>query len=173
MQLTRPNIKYKKSFLEALLEYQSEEVKIKHNRNRHYNNLDKDDLIKDFNTYISSELAKEKGLNIPAGYVAESVFWLIDQEEFIGKVNIRHQLTEKLKQAGGHIGYDIRPSLRNRGYGKNILRLALEEAKKIGKDQVLLTCNVNNLPSKKVIEENGGIFQDQLNDNLRYWIKLK
>lgn len=171
--MVKPDIRYKKSFLEALSEYQSEKINIKHNRNRHYNNLDKDDLIKDFNAYVSSELAKEKSLNIPAGYVAESVYWLIDHEEFIGKVNIRHQLTEKLKQAGGHIGYDVRPSKRDLGYGNNILRLVLSEAKKIGMKQVLLTCNINNLLSKKVIENNGGVFQDQLNDNLRYWIKLK
>jgi len=173
MQLVKPDIRYKKSFLEALSEYQSEKINIKHNRNRHYNNLDTANLAKDFNTYVIIELAKEKGLNIPAGYVAESVYWLIDQEEFIGKVNVRHQLTEKLKQIGGHIGYDIRPSKRGLGYGNNILRLVLSEAKKIGMKRVLLTCNINNLLSKKVIENNGGVFQDRLNDNLRYWIKLK
>lgn len=173
MQLVKPDIRYKKSFLEALSEYQSEKINIKHNRNRHYNNLDKANLAKDFNDYVITELAKEKGLNIPAGYVAESVYWLIDQEEFIGKVNVRHQLTEKLKQIGGHIGYDIRPSKRGLGYGNNILRLVLSEARKIGMKRVLLTCNINNLLSKKVIENNGGVFQDRLNDNLRYWIKLK
>lgn len=168
MQLVKPDIRYKKSFLEALSEYQSEKINIKHNRNRYYNNLDTANLAEDFNDYVITELAKEKGLNIPAGYVAESVYWLIDHEEFIGKVNIRHQLTEKLKQAGGHIGYDVRPSKRGLGYGNNILRLVLSEAKKIGMKQVLLTCNINNLLSKKVIENNGGVFQDQLNDNLRY-----
>jgi len=173
MQLVKPDIRYKKSFLEALSEYQSEKINIKRNRNRHYNNLDTANLAEDFNDYVITELAKEKGLNIPAGYVAESVYWLIDHEEFIGKVNVRHQLTEKLKQAGGHIGYDVRPSKRGLGYGNNILRLVLSEAKKIGMKQVLLTCNINNLLSKKVIENNGGVFQDQLNDNLRYWIKLK
>lgn len=173
MQLVKPDIRYKKSFLEALSEYQSEKISIKHNRNRHYNNLDKNDLVKDFADYVAAELAKEDSSNLPITYVSESVFWLIDNEEFIGKVNIRHQLTEKLKQTGGHIGYDIRPSKRSLGYGYNILRLALHEAKKLGINRALLTCDINNLLSKKIIEKNGGVFQNQFDTKLRYWIELK
>jgi len=57
---------------------------------------------------------------------------------------------------GGHIGYGIRPSERQKGYATTGLQLALEEARKRGLDQVLLTCGVDNLASRRVILANGG-----------------
>lgn len=173
MQLTKPDIKYKSSFLEALEEYQKEEKSEKHDRNRHYNELSKEDLDKNFNAYVKKELAKEKGAYLPEGHVPETVLWLIDNGEFVGKINIRHKLTEGLMKLGGHMGYDIRPSKRGKGYGKKMLELALQEAKKLGIENVLITCNFDNIPSKKVIEANGGLLEDQQGTKLRYWISLK
>ena len=45
------------------------------------------------------------------------------------KISIRHRLTDDLKRYGGHIGYDVRYSEWNKGYGTLMLRLALEKAK--------------------------------------------
>ena len=53
-----------------------------------------------------------------------------DGDEFIGEASIRHQLNAHLMQEGGHIGYGIRPSRRDRGYGKRILALALVECRR-------------------------------------------
>jgi predicted acetyltransferase len=173
MYLTKPDIKYKTSFLKALVEYQKEEKSEKHNRNIHYNELNKAVLDKNFQNYVKKELAKQKGEGLPMGWVPETVFWLIDNGEFVGKINVRHRLTAELVNLGGHIGYDIRPSKRGQGYGKKMLELALLEAKKLDIENVLITCNFDNTPSKRVIEANGGIFEDQQGTKLRYWIKLK
>lgn len=171
MKLVKPISEYKNSFLDALMEYQKEEVIKMHNRYEHYNNLNINLLKKNFQSYINKELDKEKGIGLPEGYVPESVFWLINENEFIGKINIRHRLTDSLKKIGGHIGYDIRPSERSKGYGKEMLRLALIEAKKLGINEVLITCNFDNIPSRKVIESNGGIFQSQEESKLKFVIK--
>ena len=77
------------------------------------------------------------------------------------------------------MGYDIRPSKRRRGYGKKILQLTLEKAKELGMERVLVTCDVNNEPSRKIIEQNGGILENKVpnpetgTDKGRYWIDLK
>lgn len=173
MQLLEPSIKYKKSFLESLEEYQNEEKTDMHFRNEHYNKLKKGELEKNFQTYIDKELAKAKGLGLPKEYVPDSVYWLIDDDEYVGRVNIRHTLTENLLRLGGHIGYDIRLSKRGRGYGKRILELALDKAANLGIKKVLITCNVNNIASKKIIEANGGILENREEDKLRYWITIK
>ena len=52
----------------------------------------------------------------------------------------------------GHIGYDIAPSFRGRGYGKQMLKFALIEAKKLGITKVLITANEDNYASRRVIE---------------------
>ena len=51
---------------------------------------------------------------------------------FVGAINIRHYLSEKLLLDGGHIGDGVRPSERRKGYATEIIRLGLEECKKLG-----------------------------------------
>ncbi len=130
-----------------------------------------------FEIFVKSLKDNSKGLNLPAGYVPSTTLWLIDDDEVIGRIRIRHYLTEQLKQNGGHIGYYIRPSKRNMGYGNRILQLGLMETKKLGIKKALLTCENSNLGSIKIIESNGGILDDtQERDGKeklrRYWIDI-
>ena len=85
-------------------------------------------------------------------------FLLIRKKDnkIIGTINIRWNLTEKMKQFGGNIGYGIRPTERRKGYNKINLYLGLMEAKKIGLDKVMLDCDVENLGSSKTMEALGG-----------------
>jgi predicted acetyltransferase len=108
------------------------------------------------------------------------MLWLIDKDEFIGRVQIRHELTEYLEKYGGHIGYYIRPTKRKMGFGNKILEMAINEAKKIGFEKVLLTCNDDNIGSWKIIEANGGVLESVLDPEKegekkkrRYWIIIK
>ncbi|SET18217.1 Acetyltransferase (GNAT) domain-containing protein [Oceanobacillus limi] len=75
----------------------------------------------------------------------------------LGVVNIRHRLTEFLLQAGGHIGYGIRPSERRKGYATRLLSLSREKAKEIGLTKLLLVCDEANEGSIKTIQNNGGV----------------
>ena len=98
----------------------------------------------------------------------------IDKGEYVGFVSIRHKLNKHLRQIGGHIGYQIRPSKRKQGYGTLILKLALQKAKKLGIKKALITCDDDNIGSWKIIESNAGILQNKVKhqDKLkrRYWI---
>lgn len=129
----------------------------------------------DFDNYLSNLEIKETN----GKYVKDSTFFLynINKNQFIGAVNIRHELNDYLLQYGGHIGDGIRPSMRGKGYGNIIIKLALKECKKLGIKEVLMTCNKNNIPSKKCIIYNGGIYENEVeieNEIVeRYWIKIK
>ena len=79
-----------------------------------------------------------------------------NDNKIIGTINVRWNLTEKVKQFGGNIGYGIRPTERRRGYNKINLYLGLIEAKKVGLDKVMLDCDVENLGSSKTMEALGG-----------------
>ena len=103
--------------------------------------------------------------------------WLVERQDFIGEANIRYALSDFLRQHGGHVGYDIRPSRQRQGYGTLILKLALYRLRQHGIDRVLVTCDDTNIASWKIIEANGGILQDKIpsafhTDSLsrRYWI---
>lgn len=107
-----------------------------------------------------------------------SLHWLCDGDAFIGEASIRHQLNAHLLQEGGHIGYGIRPSHRNQGYGKRILALALVECRRLGIERVLVTCLDSNVASARIIEANGGRLENVIaapsghGALRRYWIAL-
>lgn len=108
----------------------------------------------------------------------DSTYWLVNQNNrVIGAVNIRHRLTEKLLQTGGHIGYGIRPSERRKGYATKLLALSLEKVMELGITKVLVTCDENNIGSAKTILNNGGIedssfAEEDGNIVRRFWIEI-
>jgi predicted acetyltransferase len=73
----------------------------------------------------------------------------------LGGIRLRHRLSERLWQDGGHIGYDIRPSERGKGYATKMLELVLEKARERGLPWVLLTVDPSNVASIRVMEKNG------------------
>jgi predicted acetyltransferase len=83
---------------------------------------------------------------------------------------LRHRLNDKLLEVAGHIGYDVRPTARRRGHATAMLREALPHAAAIGIDQVLLTCDEDNVGSYKTIESNGGVMEDIRQGKRRYWL---
>lgn len=169
MILITPSIKYKESYLEAVREGANETGLTR---------ISKPQERQVFEEFIKNKVEEAKGLHLPEGWVPATELWLIDNEEFIGWVNIRHSLTEHLLKIGGHIGYWICPSKRNVGYGKMILQLALPEAKKLGIAKVLVTCDDTNLGSRKIIEANGGVLENIVDNGIenpkkrRYWIEV-
>lgn len=110
------------------------------------------------------------------------MLWLVNEDEFIGCADIRHFLTDRLLLSDGHIGYEVRFSKWNKGYGTKLLAMSLQYAKKhFHFDQVLVTCDEKNLASARVIEKNGGVLENAIettDDNgrthrtKRYWIAL-
>ena len=99
----------------------------------------------------------------------------VDRNIFVGAVNIRHYLTEEMLVNAGHIGDGIRPSERRKGYATAMIGLALEEAKELGIDRVLMCCDKENIASAKSIVKNGGILENEVVVNgvteQRYWIE--
>ena len=135
-------------------------------------------LLGDFPAYLERVLAEQGRPPTEPGRVPATVFWLVDGETYVGRVNLRHRLTPRLRRLGGHIGYEIRPSLRRLGYGTQALALALERARALGLRRVLLVCAEDNAGSRRIIEANGGGLEgtfrvrERREPVCRYWIDL-
>lgn len=164
--LVEPSKKYQISFENYALAY-------KKINDEHYFNKYKE-ALESFQDYLNYLYNCFQGSGLPQGEVPISTFWLIDNKEVVGVVRIRHQEVDY----AGHIGYDISPDYRNRGYGLQILKLALKKAIKIGIEEVILTCNIDNKASKKIIEKNNGkllgtVFDEEENEYLyKFSIRL-
>ena len=115
---------------------------------------------------------------VPEGLVPSSTYLGIREKDnyIIGMIDIRHYLNEYLTQVGGNIGYSVRKSERNKGYAKQMLKLALEKCKELKIKKVLITCDEDNIASEKVILSANAKFEDIRNvdgeNKKRFWIDL-
>ncbi|EEK43924.1 MULTISPECIES: GNAT family N-acetyltransferase [Bacillus] len=131
-----------------------------------------------FPAMVQELLDAHNGINLPDSWVPDSTYWLVtDHNRIVGAVNIRHSLTEHLFNAGGHIGYGIRPSERRKGYATKLLALSLEKAKQLNITKALIVCDEVNTASEKTILHNGGLrdedfIEEDGNVVRRFWIEL-
>ena len=168
--LTEPSVAYRDSFIQSVHEFQNVGRQLQYDLNC---------LTSDFGAFVQKLRDQKDRAKLKPGIVPGSYFWLINDNEFIGRLSLRYELNENLLKVGGHIGYEIRPSKRRQGYGTKILRLGLEKARELGLHRVLVTCDEDNIGSKKIIERNGGMLENAIEiegdpvKKLRYWIDVQ
>ena len=115
---------------------------------------------------------------VPEGLVPSSTYLGVREKDnyIVGMIDIRHYLNEYLTQVGGHIGYGVRKTERNKGYAKQMLKLALEKCKELKIKKVLITCDEDNIASEKVILSVNAKLEDIRNvdgeNKKRFWIDL-
>ncbi len=100
-------------------------------------------------------------LGLAAG-APRSDFWLMDGDEYVGTIQIRHKPSGRHPGTESHVYYDVRPSKRKMGYGAKILELGLEEAKALGIGELIVGCLEANIPSRKIIENNTGMLKENV-----------
>jgi len=113
---------------------------------------------------------------VDAGRVHCTYWWIADGDAVLGSISLRHELNDFLLDAGGNIGYSVRPSARRRGLAAFAVGEVLKAAAALGLERVLITCNVTNEASRRTIEHHGGVQEDiretALGTIRRYWITL-
>lgn len=130
--------------------------------------------------------AKGPPVNLPDGRTAPRLpgykLWMWDGE-FCGSIGFRWQpgTTELPPYCLGHIGYSVVPWKRRQGYATRALQLLLPLVKREGLAYVELTSDADNIPSRRVIEANGGKLIQQFDksaedggaESLRFRIDLE
>jgi predicted acetyltransferase len=76
----------------------------------------------------------------------------VDQGNDIGSIDLRVGNTHHLIMYGGHIGYGIRPEHRGHHYAARACKLLLPLARSHGLNELWITCNPDNLPSRRTCE---------------------
>lgn len=127
--------------------------------------------------YVRRLECERLGIDLPDGRVAGTFLVTEAAAALVGRVGVRHELNDFLASHGGHIGYAVRPAYRRRGYATAMLRQALAVAAAVGVRDALVTCDVDNVGSARVIERCGGRFDglapacERSPSKRRYWIR--
>lgn len=179
----RPDARFHASWMEALREY--------HDEGRH-DEID-EDLLEDpaeFARYCEAVNASVKRLGEPDfyfarlygtrmpgqwvdGYVPQTILWWVAGDEYLGRLSLRHRLTPHLLYHGGNIGFEVRPSARRRGHATAMLAAALPLAAELGIDPARVDCEVRNAASRRVIEHNGGVLDEERDGSFFFWVPTR
>lgn len=96
----------------------------------------------------------------------------------VGVIQIRHFFNDYIEKYAGHIGYSVCPGERKKGYATQMLKAVLPVCKALGINNVLICCINDNEASRKVITNNGGVYESTVHEQEknrfieRYWINL-
>jgi len=170
LKLVLPSLEYRESFLEAMDECESAGI------DEWFWSASKSSR-KTLQPYLKNVEDQSHGVNLKETQVPATMYWLVQGKEILGRVHIRHTLNDKLLKEGGHIGYYIKPSKWNQGYGTKALNLGLKQFEIIGVKKALVTTDDGNLASARVIEKCGGVLENRVKVEgrdlvRRYWIEL-
>ncbi len=133
----------------------------------------------DFAEYVARLQREKRGIGVPARRVPATYLVAVVGDEIVGRISLRHELNDYLRERAGHVGYGVVPSSRRKGYASKMLRLTLPVAREIGIESLLVTCDDDNLASIGVVEGCGGILQDVRKlDGMtvpkrRYWLSTE
>lgn len=134
--------------------------------------------ISDWLAWVNSLTSAE---TLPPDYVVCSTYLYVREEDnkIVGMAQLRHYLNDYTEKYAGHVGYSIRPSERGKHYAMRLLHDMLPRLKSLGHNRILVTCEPQNVASRKVILSNGGVYESTVHDPLRqadlerYWIDLE
>ena len=165
--LVAPSEEYIPSFLDSLSEYESE-------GESSHKGMSFDEIRSNPSKFLTH--MREGSIRYSSDRVPEAVYWAVCHNRYMGRISIRKSLTRLLWEHGGHIGYEVRPSERRKGYATAMLNVARHKAFEMGLPRVMVTCKDTNVASRKVIEHSGGHriadFHMESDDTRirRYWI---
>lgn len=170
LHLVKPSLHY----LRSIKNYRSEAI----NANEVLHGASMLEDYEDISHWIHQVELDQYTETVREGYVPASTYILVrkSDEKVVGMINIRHHLNDFLLNFGGHIGYSISVSERQKNYGKTMLTMALEECKRLNINNVLIIADEDNSASNRTIQSCGGLLENKVNDGSeilnRYWIRL-
>jgi tagatose 1,6-diphosphate aldolase len=103
---------------------------------------------------IVLQLAATNQADPVKGWVPYYVFHIMSARngERAGEIQLRVGDTQHLSLYGGHVGYGVRPEHRGNHFAARALRLLLPLARRHGFSELWITCNPENIASRRTCE---------------------
>lgn len=158
MKLVFPNIDYKEQAIEYVNEFKEHGSEVNGS-----GALDDYLYESTYEEWLKKVLADMDIANISKPRVPALTYFYVREEDnrIVGMVNIRLALNDFLRTEGGHIGYSVRPTEREKHYATEMLKEAVAVCNTIGIEAVLVTCDKVKVASAKVIQNCGGELEEE------------
>ncbi len=124
-------------------------------------------FIDDYENWVENINNKRKGKDIfSSTYFTKTM----DQDKIVGMFTYVYNETEEV-----FLSYGVRPSERKKGYGTEMLYLAKQKGEELGFEKITIMCDINNVPSSKVINKHQGTIEeiDKESGKFKYVIDLR
>lgn len=149
LELVKPAVEHGSAYLDMVNEF------MQAGEGYGYNNIEL--AREDFAQFVRELEEEAEGIGLPPGMPAQQTYLLLkDGQMVVGEIRFRPKLMPPYEKYSGHIGYNMRPSQRSKGYATRQLALLLDEARKLQLAGVSLIIDDENPASVRVIEKNGG-----------------
>lgn len=132
-----------------------------------------------FEEWLDITQAMTDASTCPEGRVPSDCYLAVrtSDQKLVGMIDMRHHIDHPILGTwGGHIGYSVHPDERRKGYATRMLQLDLENARRLGLQRVMVTCDDGNIASEKTILKNGGVYEKDVPVDgrvvKRFWIEL-
>ncbi|MES2450149.1 MAG: GNAT family N-acetyltransferase [Pseudomonadota bacterium] len=102
---------------------------------------------------ITLRLRELRPANADKGYVPARIYDIVLEDEAVGHVVLRIGDNDALRRYAGHIGYQVEPQHRGRGYAAAAVRLLLPIARRAGMQELWITCVPDNRASRRTLEK--------------------
>ena len=105
--------------------------------------------------YLKRRIAYSKGDDLPEGWTPASTYFCLESGRIIGVIRVRHGTSPYIHDVIGHIGYETLSQARGRGIACHMLSWV---QRNVLTESAIITCEIGNIASQKVIEKCGGQF---------------
>ena len=133
----------------------------------------------DFAAFVRELEDEKQGIGLPPGTVPQTTYLLVrDGKTVLGEFRFRPTVPPPYLSNSGHVGYNVRPSERRKGYATRGLAMVLAKAREFGLEGLMIPINSVNVGSIRTTEKNGGVLARREVDpesaevTSLYWINL-
>ena len=109
--------------------------------------------LDDHESYLKKRVSYSEGKGLPEGWPPITMYICIESEIILGAIRVRHGTNDYIEDVIGHIGYETSPKARGNGVATAMLNWVKDN---VMEGDVIVTCDENNIASKRVIEKCGG-----------------
>ena len=134
---------------------------------------------RDFAAFVRELKDEQAGVGLPPGIVAQTTYVLVrNGTTVLGEFRFRPTVPAPYYNNNGHVGYNVRPAERRKGYASHALLLLIDKGRALRLAGLMVPIAAENTASIRTVGKHGATLSRQDTDpesgavTSWYWIQL-